>query len=81
MTTAVLTQKQSAEQISFGGNDNPNDFLEIGKHYDVYAIEVHSWHIKLLLLDYPGKKFNLINFDIHPPEAIDKAIKNWEDHN
>lgn len=54
--------KASIEQIRFGGNDNPNELLELGEIYEVKEKLVHSHHTKLILKDFPDKKFNSVNF-------------------
>jgi hypothetical protein len=38
----VFMERQSHDQISWGGNDNPNKVLEVGESYKVKNIEVHS---------------------------------------
>lgn len=59
---AIFESKQSQDQINWGSNDNPNNVLEVGKVYEVLEEEVHSWHTKLILKDFPNKKFNCITF-------------------
>lgn len=56
-------KKASIDQIRWGSNDDPNDLLEVGKVYDVEDWEVHSWHTKVILVDFPGKRFNSVNFE------------------
>jgi hypothetical protein len=58
----IFLEKQSEDQINWGRNDNPNDLLEIGREYEVLEKEVHSWHSKLILKEFPDKKFNSVNF-------------------
>jgi len=74
---ATLVEPQSESQIQWGGNDDPNGLLEIGKPYQVDEIEVHSWHTKIILKDFPGKKFNDAGFDYTPKNAGDLARSQW----
>lgn len=53
----------SDEQVNFGNNDDPRKFLKEGKVYNVKREEVHSWHIKLELQEFPGKRFNSVSFE------------------
>lgn len=57
-------EKASIDQIRWGSNDDPNDILEVGKVYDVSDWEVHTWHTKVHLTDFPGKRFNSVNFEV-----------------
>ena len=50
-------------QINWGGNDDPRPLLTIGKIYTVKRREIHSWHTKFILAEYPNKKFNSVNFE------------------
>lgn len=52
----------STAQINWGGNDNPNELLQLGREYEVLRREEHSWHTKLILKEFPDKKFNDVNF-------------------
>lgn len=47
---------------NWGGNTDPNGLLEIGKHYTVIEEDVHSWHTKLYLEEFPDKPFNSCHF-------------------
>jgi hypothetical protein len=58
----VIFQGASPEQIKWGGNDNPNQILEIGSKYQISNVEVHTWHTKISLVGYKGK-FNSVSFD------------------
>jgi len=53
----------SKEQINWGGNNDPNKVLKIGKIYEVLEKEVHSWHTKISLIGFDGKKFNDASFE------------------
>ena len=48
----------SDEQVQWGGNDDPRGILIEGKHYEIERKEMHSWHTKIILREFPGKKFN-----------------------
>lgn len=50
------------EQVRWGENDDPSDLLTIGEVYEVLNKEVHSWHTKIILVDFPEKKFNSCSF-------------------
>lgn len=63
-TKVRFIEKACADQINWGSNDDPNDLLEVGKVYDVSDWEVHTWHTKVHLKDFPGKKFNSVNFEV-----------------
>lgn len=58
----------SDEQVSWGGNDDPRPLLEEGRSYEVADLEMHSWHTKITLVDFPDKKFNSVSFDIKKEE-------------
>lgn len=58
----IFKEKASQDQINWGGNDDPNELLEIGKEYEVLKKDVHSWHTKLTLVDFPDKVFNDVSF-------------------
>ena len=51
------------EQINWGGNDDPREILEIDKQYTVDHKEIHSWHTKIYLVEFPEHKFNSICFE------------------
>lgn len=50
------------EQVKWGGNDDPRGLLNEGDIYEVSKEEVHSWHTKLYLTEFPSKKFNSVSF-------------------
>lgn len=64
MKTATFLEQPSVEQIRWGGNDDPKG-LTIGKKYTVKKLEVHSWHTKVILSEFPDKKFNSVSFIIN----------------
>ena len=52
--------------------DNSNDtwglkgtghLLTIGKEYTVTDIEVHSWHTRVILEEFPNTEFNSVLFE------------------
>ena len=55
--------KSSNEQVKWGNNDDPSKYLKEGNIYDVMNKEVHSWHTKIILKDFPDKKFNDVSFE------------------
>jgi hypothetical protein len=52
----------SIEQIKWGSNDDPRQLLTEGETYTVDEVEVHSWHTKIYLKEFPDKKFNSVSF-------------------
>src|ERR1700689_908803 len=57
-------------QVKFGGNDDPNELLEVGKYYEILDIEIYSWHTKIILVDYPVLKFSSASFELSPEAQI-----------
>ena len=57
----VIFTGATEEQIKWGGNDDPNQFLKVGDKAIIEAKEVHSWHTKLYLVGIPGM-FNSVSF-------------------
>lgn len=53
----------SDSQVRWGSNHDPRGLLEEGKIYEVEKKEVHSYHTKLYLVEFPGKYFNNVNFE------------------
>ena len=51
------------EQISWGGHVDPKGLLVKGKTYDLDRYEVHSYHTKTFLKEFPGKSFNSVWFE------------------
>jgi len=46
------------------GNCDPiKDNLIVGEVYEVEKVEVHSWHTKIFLSEFPGKCFNSVHFE------------------
>jgi hypothetical protein len=53
----------SEAQVNFGSCSDPiKNLLKIGNFYRVSNIEVHSWHTKFELENYPDRKFNSVHF-------------------
>jgi len=52
------------EQVRWGSNDDPRGILVEGNTYTVARVEVHSWHTKVWLEEYPGLKFNIVHFEL-----------------
>ena len=53
----------SDEQVKWGANDDPRGVLTEGKEYEVLRTDVHTWHTKYILADYPALKFNSVCFE------------------
>ncbi|MBP2635530.1 MAG: hypothetical protein H6Q72_1437 [Firmicutes bacterium] len=53
----------SDEQVRWGNNDDPRGLLNEGELYTVEREEVHSYHTKYHLKEFPGKRFNSVCFD------------------
>lgn len=51
------------DQVTWGNNDDPRGLLDIGQTYTVNLVELHSWHTKLELEGFPGKRFNSVCFE------------------
>jgi len=60
---SVVYKGCSAEQASWGNNDNPKNVLVVGNTYTVDEIEEHSWHTKYVLQGFPNLKFNSVCFE------------------
>jgi len=58
----VRYEGASTEQVNWGSNDDPRGLLTKGEAYTVSNREVHSFHTKLTLAEFPGKKFNSASF-------------------
>jgi len=64
MKTAIYKGIPNPEAVKWGSNDDPVGLLEPGKKYVIENIEVHSWHTKIFLQEFPGKKFNSVHFNL-----------------
>jgi hypothetical protein len=58
---ATFMERQSHDQIRWGGNDNPNKVLKVGEPYKVKNIEVHSYRTFIELEGVEGR-FNHVTF-------------------
>lgn len=61
--TKVIFDKCSKSQMNFGNNDDPNKFLKKGIEYTVLRTEVHSYHTKVFLKEFPELKVNSVCFE------------------
>jgi len=59
--TVVFTGSD-IDQVRWGGNDNPDGILEVGKEYVVDDIEVHSSHTYVTLVGFELFAFNSVCF-------------------
>jgi len=60
--TKVIFTGASEAQENWGGHAS-HDVLEEGHVYTVDRTEVHSWHTKVFLQEYPDKSFNSTCFE------------------
>jgi len=60
--TRVRCVNKDKDVQRWGSNDSP-DCLVIGKIYTVDCVEAHSWHTKIVLKEFPGKKFGSAHFE------------------
>ena len=59
----VVFTGQSEAQRRWGGNDDANEFLIVGKEYVVESVVIHSQHTKLKLRNKNGR-FNSVCFNL-----------------
>jgi len=51
--------------MNWGGHDDAEKCgLEVGFVYTVSEVETHTWHTKIYLKEFPGKKFNSVCFTV-----------------
>lgn len=50
-------------QVRWGGCDDPRTVLEEGKEYTLLAYDVHTWHTKVTLEEFPDLCFNSVSFE------------------
>ena len=55
--------KGHSEKADKWGNNDPSTCLTPGAVYTVVDMQVHSWHTKLVLKEFPGKRFNSVLFE------------------
>lgn len=58
-----FVSEASEDQVRWGGNCNPNEYLTVGEVYEVAQWEVHSWHTKVYLVGFEKYPFNSVNFE------------------
>lgn len=63
MDEKVLYVGATDSQVSWGGCDDPRGVLEEGKEYTILNRDVHSWHTKIELEEFPGLFFNSVCFN------------------
>ena len=51
------------DQVRWGGNDDPRGILEIGEVYEVIDVDVHTYHTKIYLKNFPNLAFNSVHFN------------------
>lgn len=61
--TKVICNNFNQDAVKWGGNDDPKGILEIGKSYTVKRTEIHSWHTKVILKEFPNNRFNSGHFE------------------
>lgn len=59
----VIFTGSTIEQVRWGGNSNPEGLLVVGQTYELKEAEVHSWHTKYHLVEFPGYHFNSVCFE------------------
>ena len=50
------------EVVKWGSNDDPRGLLIEGQEYELENQEVHTWHTKYILAEFPDKRFNSVSF-------------------
>jgi hypothetical protein len=56
-------EKVSDAVVNWGGNDDPRGLLIKDKEYELLEQDVHSWHTKYILAEFPNKRFNSVSFE------------------
>mgnify|MGYP001565892365 FL=1 len=51
------------DQINWGNHDDPRGVLVPGEKYTLLRQDIHSWHTKIFLAEFPGMSFNSVWFD------------------
>lgn len=68
--TAIYRESQVSDaSIKWGSNDDPRGLLEDGKEYEVEKVMVCLFHTKIILTDFPEKKFNSVGFQMTRDDA------------
>lgn len=52
----------SDDQVKWGSNDDPRDFLILNETYTIDHTEIHGYHTKVILKEFPNEKFNSVHF-------------------
>lgn len=66
MSKKVRFLGASDDQVRFGGGDDPRPLLTVGEVYAVKSVDVHSWHTRITLRQFPSKWFNSVCFENVP---------------
>ena len=53
---------------SYGGCDLASLYLSTGCIYTIEKVEIHSWHTKIHLQEYPKRVFNSVLFEFEAEE-------------
>ena len=53
----------TTQQVRWANHDDPRGLLVKGEVYEVIRREVHSWHTKVYLVDFPKLGFNSVMFE------------------
>ena len=61
--TIVTYISPNESPVKLGNNNNPLNLLKVGEKYTVDHTEVHSFHTKVVLKEFPDYKFNSVHFD------------------
>ena len=61
--TKVKFVGASDEQVGWGSNDDPREYLQLGGIYTIKEKDVHSWHTKVTLEEFPDYRFNSVHFE------------------
>lgn len=61
-------------QIRWCNCDDPRGLLTIGQNYEIWDKEIHSWHTKIELQRFRGKKFNSVCFRKMPGSVPSQQI-------
>ena len=51
------------EQVYWGNCDDPRNVLEIGEEYLLKRLDIHNWHTRIVLEEFPGMEFNSVCFE------------------
>lgn len=63
------TKKYDKVRCTNDSNNNWGGCEPVGKHlavdgiYTVDTVEIHSWHTKVYLIEFPDKAFNSVHFE------------------